>query len=179
MAGIEAAGNDYELLVSIDAGHRAPPGWLKELARPIALGKARICTAYHRAWLPDSRLVGLGMLWCTGVLGLMQGKLPLRQTWGGSTAITRQAFEELHVAGQWSRTVVDDLTLTALARRAKESIALSPVWLESDVQGLSMKKWFFLAGAPDCVFKIPIPLLLDRPGPGRVGVLFEPAILPA
>jgi hypothetical protein len=50
----------------------------------------------------------------------------MRFVWGGGMAIRSGTFEQLDVAQEWSRTVVDDITLSGLLRRAKMKAVYDP-----------------------------------------------------
>ena len=66
--------------------------------------------------------------------------------WGGSMAIRRKDFEELHVADFWSNTVVDDNSLSRLIMKSsKRSVVVPACVTTSDDLFLSVRQgivWF-------------------------------------
>lgn len=118
LAGLAAADPESQVLVFSDSGHQAPPDWLRRQVEPIASGKSEVTSGFHHAVVdpggPWSQawLIGLQFMFWSRHLGFMC------HPWGGSTAITRRLFDELRIAELWSRTVVDDVTLSRRLRRA-------------------------------------------------------------
>jgi hypothetical protein len=118
LAGIKRAAPDREVLVFCDSSHLAPPDWLSRLLAPIARGESVAATGYHHCRPAHHDLPILGRALSVLSLYMMQEIPAITQPWGGSMAITRQAFEELRVAEIWETNVVDDVSLAATLQRA-------------------------------------------------------------
>jgi hypothetical protein len=119
LAGVAALERGVEVLVFADAGHRAPPGWLRGMVQPLATGVSPACSGYHRiAFRRGDPLVAGAWALVVHLMGTLRGVPRLRMPWGGATAVTRALFERLAVAELWRRTVVDDVTLGARLRCA-------------------------------------------------------------
>lgn len=117
LAALAVTDEQTQVLAFSDAGHRAPSSWLRNLTAPVAAGRSQVASGFHHTLPQRPGLALLGRAAC--VLWMFWGRhVPLMAyPWGGSTAMTREAFERLDVAGLWSDTVVDDVTL---GRRMRE-----------------------------------------------------------
>ncbi len=142
LAGIAEAGPDREVFVFCDSSHLAPPDYLESLVQPIASGHASVATGYHHALPEDMRFATYGRAMSVLLLCILQEIPPLRQPWGGSTAITRKAFEELNVAEVWAVNVVDDVSLAMILKKSAVPVACVPgAMLSTPVRGETVSGW--------------------------------------
>lgn len=118
LAGLTAAAPSSTILVFCDVGHIMPTEWLKRLVAPLVRGEADVSTTYHHVLPGDSGIATLGLAHTVLFLYIMDLIPFLNQPWGGSTAIRRGLLKRLGVAGVWERTVVDDVSLAKVLRRA-------------------------------------------------------------
>ncbi len=142
LRGLEEVGEDSEILVFCDSTRLASPGWLKQLASPVAMGEALVASGYHHVFPLDHRIATLGRA-CSVLLLLFTKDIPgLNQPWGGGTAIDRETFQRLNVAGLWSRKVVDDVSLAAELTKGRIHVASSPnALLITPVGGETLVAW--------------------------------------
>ncbi len=142
LAGLRTIGEEPEILAFCDSNQLAPATWLKELVRPIALGKAAVTSGYHHIIPQDKRIATLGRAISVLTLYLTKGFKRLNQPWGGATGIDRSVFESLGVAKLWAENVVDDVSLAALLIRAGILVELAP-WacLATPLGGETLAGW--------------------------------------
>lgn len=112
LAGLKAADPAGQVLVFCDCGHLAHPAFLQDLVAPIVKGAA-VSSGYHAVRPGGHRIVTWGRAATVLALRLTREIPALMQPWGGATACRRDAFQRLGVAGLWSWTVVDDVSLAA------------------------------------------------------------------
>jgi ceramide glucosyltransferase len=117
-----AAFNDLrdtdELIVFADADIHADPTWLARLTAPLNDGSREVCCGYR--WLiPETKSLAnlvAATINATAVTGGGNPKFQL--LWGGSTAVTRKAFDQMNVPGYFEGSLNDDLQLSRAARHA-------------------------------------------------------------
>jgi hypothetical protein len=126
VAGVRLAGKGPEVLAFCDSNQMAPPTFLKDLVRPIALGQAVVATGYHHVIPLEGGLAPLARAVVVLTLYLTKSFSWLNQPWGGATAISRSVFNALGVARLWGRTVVDDVSLAARLQQARIPVCLAP-----------------------------------------------------
>jgi len=117
LAGLQMIGNPVEVLVFADANQEAPPDWLRELVRPLALGEAEVASGYHQVRPETFTLAAVGRSVTVLLLSILRTIPGLGQPWGGATAITRECFTRLELDRWWGHQIVDDVSL---ARRLTE-----------------------------------------------------------
>ena len=121
VAGVKKA-HDPEVYVFADSDIKPGKSWLTELVLPLSNNKVAVTSGYR--WLHATKgtlgeqahayaNVFIYVLFCTasfiGGVGL----------WGGSMAIRRKEFEDLKVVEKWSRTAVDDMSLSQLITKKR------------------------------------------------------------
>ena len=124
LAGVRASRPEAEVLVFGDSTRLAPPDWLRWLVEPIVSQGRTVVTSYHHVHPQDASLGTVGRAVATLILFLMQTVRSFVQPWGGSTAITRKVFDDLHVAELWAENVVDDVSLGARLKKNNIPITL-------------------------------------------------------
>ena len=123
LMGIQAAAPDVAVLVFSDANQTTPAHWLQALVQPLARGEALVSSSYHHVIPQDTHLATLGRSLAVFMIYLGKGIASWDQPWGGSTAIKRQAFDELQISRLWSQTVVDDVSLAKRLQEARVKMA--------------------------------------------------------
>ncbi len=129
--------NNPEVYVFADADIRPSGEWLRELLVPLSDPKLSATTGFR--WLKAEKH-GLGhyqhanvnafFLTLFGFVSLFRMGSIL---WGGSMAIRRKDFEEFGIAEKWSRTAVDDFSMSqVLARSGCRSILVPPCITPTD-----------------------------------------------
>ncbi len=142
LAGLRTIGEGPEILAFCDSNQLAPAYWLKELVRPIALGKAAVTSGYHHIIPQDKRIATLGRAISVLTLYLTKGFKRLNQPWGGATGIARSLFESLGVAKLWAENVVDDVSLAARLIKAGILVGEAPgACLATPLGGETLTGW--------------------------------------
>jgi cellulose synthase/poly-beta-1,6-N-acetylglucosamine synthase-like glycosyltransferase len=139
-----------DVYVFADADIGPGPDWLAELVLPLSDPKVCVTTGFRWQVAAHGKMAEhihafqsnvLYILFCT-----VAGVSKLSLLWGGSMAIRRTDFDALGVASRWSKTAVDDFTLSQLVMKAHRQAVLVPLCvtvtddaLQSFRQGL---RWF-------------------------------------
>ena len=130
-----------------DANHMAKPDFVRRLAEPILQGREKFCSGYRQTRLLSSEPAAVAYHFLVWHLGLFQSLSWFTQPWGGALAAEASAFRDLGVAGLWSRTVVDDVSLAGLLMRKDLRVRYCPgAILDSPVGEMSetrLRDWFF------------------------------------
>jgi hypothetical protein len=143
-SGARCAQKNFNLLAGIRHAEATRPGidvyafcdgdlhvqgdWLRELVRPIAVRESDATTSLHYATATERRLLGAlhGMVESAQSLAAIVCRAA---TWGGSMAIARTSFHRLGLPEVWSRTCVDDVTMSRVLREARISVTPVPQFL--------------------------------------------------
>ena len=142
LAGVRASRPEAEVLVFGDSTRLAPADWLQWLVEPIVSQGRTVVTGYHHVHPLDASLGTVGRAVTTLVLFLVQTVRRFVQPWGGSTAITRKAFDELQVAELWAENVVDDVSLAARLKKNNIPVTLvTRVCLATSLPHDSLTGW--------------------------------------
>lgn len=133
LAGIrhaEAGRAGIEVYAFCDGDLLPQPRWLREMVRPIASHDGDATTSLHYAIAADNPLLGA----LHGLVETLQSWAALvcrGATWGGSTAIRASVFASLDLAAVWSRTCVDDLSMSRALRQSRLRVVPVPQFLVS------------------------------------------------
>ena len=121
--GIETIG-DVDIYIFADSDIRPHKNWIKYLIAPLE-DKTIGATTGYRWYFPHNLWTLILSSWnaCTATT-LFLGKYNF--TWGGSTAIRKQLFDELNVKEKWERSLSDDLVLTTILRENGYKIRFVP-----------------------------------------------------
>ena len=92
--------------------------WLTCLARPLNLGQADFTTGYRWFIPADQRLPNRIVALIGTAVEPLIGPNWRMCLWGGSMAMTRGVYEELHIRDELDGSVNDDARISQLARRA-------------------------------------------------------------
>jgi len=128
LAAIRKADNP-DVFVFADADIRPRKEWLKEIILPLSSQKVTVTSGFR--WLTITR-GSLGELAHSYVniyiyilfsAACFFGGVGL---WGGSMAMRRKDFEELDVAKRWSKTAVDDISLSQIVMKNSRKAIVVP-----------------------------------------------------
>ncbi|HRZ11750.1 MAG TPA: glycosyltransferase family 2 protein [Kiritimatiellia bacterium] len=143
LAGIRASDPGRPVLVFCDAGHSAPPDWLRELVAPIAARKSEVSTGYHFVDPSPPAIPSAGRAATVLMLHVLQQIPGLAQPWGGASAMTRALFERLNLAEFWARQVVDDVSLALLLKKQSVRVVPAPAAVMRTVlESESWAEWY-------------------------------------
>ncbi|MEM8953418.1 MAG: glycosyltransferase family 2 protein [Verrucomicrobiota bacterium] len=124
-----------ELVVFADADLVASRDWLARLTAPLNGGEDEVCTAYRWLIPESSALVNQVAAIINSSAVTAGGHSAFQLLWGGSTAVTHNAFKKMDVAAYFTGSLNDDLQLSRAARRAGFALTFihslqlpSPVW---------------------------------------------------
>jgi hypothetical protein len=125
LAATERLSVGVEVLAFVDADVCPPRDWLSRLT--ARLGSAAVSTGY-RAFVPKRPT------WANLVLSSINGAVvPImfpgkhHLIWGGSWAITREAFESSGLRAAWRGTLSDDLIATRVMARVHQRVDAEPM----------------------------------------------------
>jgi hypothetical protein len=142
LCGVDAAGEEAEVLVFCDSTHPARPDFVRCLVAPIGRGEADFTTGYHQVRPGDARPVTLAYALCVLLMRLLQAFAPFTQPWGGAMAIRRTAFTRYGVAGLWAGNVVDDCSLAGLLSGLGVRVRLCPgALLDTEAAAHPLSVW--------------------------------------
>lgn len=118
LAAFEHLRPEDEILAFVDADIVCPPDWLSRLAAPVNQGTHDPATTYR--WLvPRQRKVASQFASVINASVTTQGgNVRDNMPWGGSMALSRQAYEDLRVPELFAGSLNDDLRLGKAAKRA-------------------------------------------------------------
>ncbi|MBI5244172.1 MAG: hypothetical protein HY922_10940 [Elusimicrobia bacterium] len=131
---LERASPSSELFVFADSDLRVPSGWLRSLCAPLddpGVGAASTCALYLPVQASLWALFKLlWIAWYQPVLTLIYP-----QVIGHSFALRKRDFKQWDVAGAWSRSLMEDHTLTRIVQASGLRIVFTlremPVSLEA------------------------------------------------
>ena len=124
VAGIRCLNRNTEIIMFCDSSNMANADWLNRITAPIRTGAVEAVTTF-RAFDPRPETIwGVSQAIYAAFLLLLIVNKP--KPWGGATAIARDTFNRLGVIEEWSRNVIDDLTLGNILDRAGIKILMDP-----------------------------------------------------
>jgi len=115
---------DTEIVVFCDSTNAAAPQWLSRFTASLRTGRSGVVTTFRRFFPRPQNIPGVCQTMYGVVVLLLASVAP--KPWGGGTAIRRDILEKLPLYDAWSKTVVDDLVLGNLLRRARIKVSLDP-----------------------------------------------------
>lgn len=143
IVALDTIDRQSEVLVFVDTDARPAKDWLRKLVAPLADERIGAATGY-RWFVPErggvaSRLRGV---WNASIASALGADTAKNFCWGGSTAIRRATFEQLHVADHWRGTVSDDFTITRVLKDAGLPIHFTPHCLVPSVGDCGWRELF-------------------------------------
>ncbi len=139
LVATEKLSPDVIKLAFADADVRPAPNWLRSLIQRVAPFSA---SSGYRWFVPKRpSLANLLLASIDGAIVPMMFPGIHKKIWGGSWAITREAFESTHMRDAWRGTLSDDLVASKVLARAKQPIALEtacilPSPVDMDMRGM-------------------------------------------
>ena len=122
LAALEHLEPRTEILVFVDAGRMAEPGFLRNLIAPLTAGRAGLVSGYHH-FLPQSgNPAGSGKALNVLILALARNIPVFHRAWGGATALDAETRGRLNLGRAWAHTVVDDAVLAQKSLAAKQVV---------------------------------------------------------
>ena len=112
LAAVDVADYRSQVFAFIDSDVRPGPDWLAFLTAPLKETKFPVSTGYRwyipvrGGWASATRAVWNALVSAAG------DPRWRAYVWGGAFALTRKAFEELHVRELWANALSDDLSLS-------------------------------------------------------------------
>lgn len=105
-----------DVIVFVDSDARPSPDWLARLTSSLGDG-AEVASGY-RWFVPERGGLASQMrsVWNASIASVLGPDRSSNFSWGGSTAISRKAFEELRVVENWKGKLADDFALTRMVR---------------------------------------------------------------
>lgn len=123
LTGLEQV-KDAEVLVFADSDIKPDVHWLTNIVQPLQ-DKTVGATTGYRWYFPSSWKTLFISAWnMTSIVFMFFPKYTF--AWGGSTAIKKNLFEQLHIQEQWNSAFSDDLVLTTTVKKAGYRIYLEP-----------------------------------------------------
>ena len=121
--GVKTA-DDIDVYVFADSDIRPHKDWLRYLVSYLKEDEIGATTGYR--WYSPHDLTSLLLsTWnSTCISSLFSHRVNF--AWGGSTAISKKLFDELHIADEWRRALSDDLILSKAVKDAGYKIKFVP-----------------------------------------------------
>ena len=113
--GIKHLSPGTEVVVLCDSSNMVDTDWLRRFTEPVRTGAFEVVTTF-RAFDPRP-LTMWGIcqaIYAAFLLLLIANK---SKPWGGATAIAVNTLYRLDIMGEWSRNVIDDLTLVTFSTK--------------------------------------------------------------
>lgn len=107
---------ETEIVVFCDSTNVASPQWLARFTASLRTGNNDVVTTFRRFFPRPQNIPGVCQTMYGVVVLLLASVAP--KPWGGGTAIRRDILDKLPLKETWSKTVVDDLVLGNILRRA-------------------------------------------------------------
>lgn len=121
IAGIrhgESRHGPLEVYAFCDGDLLVRPDWLRKMVRPLATGRSEASTSFHYI-APEGRRLLAALHGIAEACQSLAALVCRGATWGGSMAIRADVFRGHGLAEIWSRTVVDDMTLSRALKRSR------------------------------------------------------------
>jgi ceramide glucosyltransferase len=128
LAGVKEA-DDAEVFVFADSDIKPAKNWLRELVLPLSNPSVSVTSGYRWLHSPKATIGEKAHAFSNVFIYILfsvasfVGGVGL---WGGSMAIRKKDFENFGVAEKWSRTVVDDMSLSQLVTKKRRKGVVVP-----------------------------------------------------
>jgi cellulose synthase/poly-beta-1,6-N-acetylglucosamine synthase-like glycosyltransferase len=141
--GVLHASPESEVFAFVDSDVRPSQSWLRNLVAPLSDEKVGAATGYR--WFFSGReTVGSEMrnVWNASIASALGPNRRTNFSWGGSTAIRRDAFDRLNIRERWRGTLSDDFTVTRAMNEAGLDIVFVPGALTASVEDCTWHQLF-------------------------------------
>lgn len=125
LAAVDAVGHDTAVLVFLDADAVPDENWLGHLVAPLEDETVGAATGFRWYCASGGLANAVRSVWNAASLTLMETDAT-RFCWGGATAIRRERFASLDIAGHWDGALSDDLQVTQAVKVAGLRIVFVP-----------------------------------------------------
>jgi ceramide glucosyltransferase len=121
--------HEAEVFAFADADIGPRGNWLRELLLPLSASEVSVTTGFR--WLSTEK-PGVGEMVHNYISIFLYVLLSVASffgevgVWGGSMAIRRRDFEGMDIEGLWSRSVVDDISLSSRVREMGKQTVMVP-----------------------------------------------------
>lgn len=139
LAGIRHAERTHpgiEVYAFCDGDLLVRPYWLREMVKPLATGAGQVSTSFHCVE-PEGRRILAALHGIAEACQSMAALVCRGAAWGGSMAILASVFRRHRLEEIWSRTVVDDMTLSRVLQRTRLTVVPVPRFLVSSRSEIS------------------------------------------
>ncbi|MFI4911183.1 MAG: glycosyltransferase [Sedimentisphaeraceae bacterium JB056] len=142
---ISVSGGDKEVFAFADSDARPRVDWLSHLVYPLNRHKTGASSGYR--WIVPAKHNFATLLLSSANSKVAQflGKSIFNQAWGGSMAIKREMFYQLHIDKLWDTCISDDLSLTYAVNNAGYRLRFSPGCLVATYEQTTMSGLFEFA----------------------------------
>ena len=144
LAAVKAVSEDREAIVFLDSDAVPPDDWLGHMVAPLQDDSVGVATGYRWYVATGGLAAGLRSAWNAATVSLLADE-KLNVCWGGSTAIRRDRFDALNVAGYWDRALSDDYQMTRAVRDAGLRIRFVPQALIPNTDRTTFRQFWHFA----------------------------------
>jgi len=123
LTGLEVV-KDAEVLVFADSDIKPDVHWLTNMVLPLQDKTIGAVTGYRWYFPTDWKTLLISAWNMTSIVFMFYPHYTF--AWGGSTAIRKNVFEDLHIKEKWHTVFSDDLILTIAVKKAGYQIHLQP-----------------------------------------------------
>ena len=140
LRGIEEVEESMEVLVFADSDIRPHTTWLRSLVAPLNDENVGASTGYR--WYNPIK----GNIWSAlrSIWNMTSANLLFSDehnfAWGGSMAIRKKTFEELHIAQKWQNGLSDDMILTRAVKDGGYKIKFVPQSIVASIEKTSFNE---------------------------------------
>jgi len=121
--------DDVEVLAFADSDACVRKTWLRHIVWPLRGNRYGAASGY-RWYVPRrNNLATLALSSMNAKIAQLLGNTPFNQAWGGSMAITVEAFRRIGLEEIWQTALSDDLSLTYAVKNAGMKLAFVPACL--------------------------------------------------
>jgi cellulose synthase/poly-beta-1,6-N-acetylglucosamine synthase-like glycosyltransferase len=133
---------DVEVLAFADSDVCVRSDWLARMVHPLRKPNVGASTGY-RWFIPQrTNLASLALSAMNAKVAQFLGNTPFNKAWGGSMAIKAGLFRQVELDKIWSRSLSDDLSLSAAVKRARRKIAFVPAALAASYASTTWRDMF-------------------------------------
>ena len=137
---IEHADPGSEIFAFVDSDVQVAPHWLASLVAPLEDEAIGATTGYRWFVAQNNLAAHLRSVWNAAIASALRDTEQSNFCWGGSTAITRRAFEQSKVLEHWRGALSDDFAMTRALREAGLPIKFVPLCLTPSYERCSFSE---------------------------------------